>query len=83
MAIPESKYPLLIPSLPPPQQWEMLLVSKLGWDLLPVTACDFVDQLVALVPLVAGGSTTTQRVQVSPLLRRHANTFVQLATTGE
>ena len=61
----------------------MLLVSKLGWDLLPVTACDIVDQLVSLVPLVAGGTTTTERNQVSPLLRRHANTFVALATTSE
>lgn len=55
------------------QSWELLLVSKLGWDLSPVTAGDFVDHLLNRVPVLAR----------EPIVRRHATTFVALAATGK
>lgn len=53
------------------KSWELLLVSKLGWDLSPVTAGDFVDHLLNRVPVLAR----------EPIVRRHATTFVALAAT--
>ncbi|KAK8750225.1 hypothetical protein OTU49_015322 [Cherax quadricarinatus] len=53
------------------KSWELLLVSKLGWDLAPITACDFVDHLLPLVPGVGR----------EPIVRKHATTFIALAAT--
>ncbi|XP_071543380.1 G1/S-specific cyclin-D2-like [Panulirus ornatus] len=53
------------------RRWELLLVSKLAWDLSPITACDFVDHLLRRVP----------RVNREPLVRKHATIFVMLAAT--
>ena len=54
------------------QQWEILVVAKLRWDLCPVTAIDFVDVLLQQVPVKAD----TRGV------RRHAASFIALAATG-
>ncbi|XP_042218964.1 G1/S-specific cyclin-D1-like [Homarus americanus] len=53
------------------KQWELLLLSKLGWDLSPITACDFVDHLLRRV----------YPVGQEPIVRRHATTFVALVGT--
>ncbi|KAK7085759.1 hypothetical protein SK128_008383 [Halocaridina rubra] len=55
-------------------RWELLLVSKLGWDLSPVTACDFVDHLLRRVSSIVGKE---------PTVKSRATTFVVLAATGE
>lgn len=58
----------------PPQSWELLLVSKLGWDLAPITAFDFVDHLLCRVPFIGCDPA---------IARKHATTFLAVAVTGE
>ncbi|KAK8389781.1 hypothetical protein O3P69_009048 [Scylla paramamosain] len=52
------------------RSWELLLVSKLGWDLAPITAFDFVDHLLCRVPFLGCDPAVT---------RKHATTFLALA----
>ncbi|KAG0712527.1 G1/S-specific cyclin-D1 [Chionoecetes opilio] len=52
--------------------WELLLVSKLGWDLAPITAFDFVDHLLCRVPFIGCDPA---------IARKHATTFLALAVT--
>ena len=54
------------------QQWEMLVVAKLNWDLNLVTAVDFVDVLLGRLGIMRDS-----------VLRRHAVTFVSIAVTGK
>ena len=49
------------------------MVAKLGWDLCPVTALDFVDTLLSYLKVELKDS----------VVRRHALTFVALAATGQ
>lgn len=56
------------------QSWELLLVSKLGWDLAPITAFDFVDHLLCRVPFIGCDPA---------IARKHATTFLAVAVTGE
>ena len=51
-----------------------MLVSKLGWDLAPITAFDFVDHLLCRVPFLGCDPAVT---------RKHATTFLALAVIGE
>ncbi|KAB7501132.1 G1/S-specific cyclin-D2 [Armadillidium nasatum] len=53
------------------KKWELVLLSKLGWDLSPVTAGDFLEHLLIRIP-------TSSR---DKLMRRHASTFIALAAT--
>ncbi|MPC19743.1 G1/S-specific cyclin-D1 [Portunus trituberculatus] len=55
------------------ESWELLLVSKLGWDLAPITAFDFVDHLLCRVPFLGCDPAVT---------RKHATTFLALAVIG-
>ncbi|XP_064095568.1 G1/S-specific cyclin-D2-like [Macrobrachium nipponense] len=54
------------------KRWELLLVSKLAWDLSPVTAGDFMDHLLRRLP---------SRIGREPTVKRHATVFVALAAT--
>ncbi|CAL4070891.1 unnamed protein product [Meganyctiphanes norvegica] len=51
--------------------YEILLVSKLGWELSPVTAIDFVDHLLVRVP----------GLRQDPNIRKHTTIFIAFATT--
>ena len=55
------------------QQWELVVVSKLGWDLAPVTASDVLEHLLQRLP----------ETYKSEMVYRHSTTFVALAITGE
>ncbi|CAH4033541.1 G1/S-specific cyclin-D3 [Pieris rapae] len=52
--------------------WELLVLSKLKWDVAGVTAHDFLPLLISRLPL-RGGRVTSEMVQ------RHAQTFITVA----
>ena len=53
----------------------MLVLSKLKWDLSVVTAHDFLEQIMCRIPAFSTESSKT--------IKRHAQTFIALAATGE
>ncbi|KAF6200104.1 hypothetical protein GE061_006405 [Apolygus lucorum] len=53
------------------RSFEFLVSAKLKWDLLAVTAPDFLPHLLCRVPLQEG---------LTDMVLRHANTFITLAT---
>ena len=55
------------------QEWEVLVISKLKWDLCPITPIDFVDVLLAQLPMVSNSVT----------IRKHCATFIAVAATGK
>lgn len=57
------------------QHWELLVLSKLKWDVAGVTAHDFLPLLLSRLPL--RGLVDTHMVQ------RHAQTFISLAASGK
>lgn len=57
------------------QSWELLVLSKLKWDVAGVTAHDFLPLLLSRLPL--RGLVNTEMVQ------RHAQTFIALAARGK
>ncbi|GBP17047.1 hypothetical protein EVAR_8119_1 [Eumeta japonica] len=54
-----------------PRNWELLVLSKLKWDVAGVTAHDFVPLLLARLPLEDVVDTT--------MITRHTQTFISLA----
>ena len=55
------------------QQWEVLVLAKLAWDICPITTHDFVDPLIHLLPDIADAET----------VRNHALTFLALGHGGK
>lgn len=55
------------------QNWEMLILSKLQWDVCGITGFDFVDHILERC---SWGNDT-------PLIRRHAHTLVSICYTGK
>ncbi|XP_074658754.1 G1/S-specific cyclin-D2-like [Tubulanus polymorphus] len=53
--------------------WELLVVTKLRWDLSSVTAHDFLDQLLCRLPIVDNDQLLS--------IKRHAQTFIALCAT--
>lgn len=56
------------------QKWELLVLSKLKWDMSVVTPQDFLALLVARLPLAG--------IVESNMVIRHAQTFIALAAKG-
>jgi len=54
-----------------------MILSQLNWDVNIITANDFVDFL-----LVRTSGQPSQPNKHSLLIRRHANTFIALCSTG-
>lgn len=54
------------------QNWELLVLSKLQWNVCAITGYDYVDQIIERCPW---GNE-------SSLLRRHSNTLVSISYTG-
>lgn len=54
------------------QRWELLVLSKLQWNVTAVTGFDYVDHVLERVPW-------TRR---NTIVRRHAHTLVALCYTG-
>ena len=55
------------------QNWEMLVLSKLKWNVTAITGFDYVDHVLERVDWS----------KENPLIRRHAHTLVGLCYTGE
>ncbi|KAM4618351.1 G1/S-specific cyclin-D1-like [Polymixia lowei] len=53
-------------------QMELMILSKLKWDLAAVTPLDFIDHFLSQLPI---------RRDSKPILRKHAQTFVALCAT--
>ena len=52
------------------QSWEMLVLSRLRWDLCAVTPHDFLEQILSRLPLSG---------DEPQLLKKHAQTFISLS----
>nr|XP_022903407.1 G1/S-specific cyclin-D2-like [Onthophagus taurus] len=55
------------------QSWELLILSKLQWEMSAITGFDYVDQVIGRC---SWGNDST-------LLRRHSNTLVSVCYTGK
>ncbi len=62
------------------QQWELLVLQVLNWDLSAVTPYTVLDQLLRSLP-VWHREEDPDLSPSSDLVRRHAETFVALAAT--
>ncbi|XP_067271248.1 G1/S-specific cyclin-D3 isoform X1 [Pseudorasbora parva] len=60
-------------TLPEILQWEVLVVSQLGWDLASVLPSDFLELLLQALPLEA---------QNHAAVRRHTHSYIALTATG-
>ena len=56
------------------QDWELLVLRVLKWDISAVTPHDFLDQILTRLPLDKNSSKD---------IKRHAQTFIALCTTGK
>uniref|UniRef100_A0A672LHC9 Cyclin D3 n=1 Tax=Sinocyclocheilus grahami TaxID=75366 RepID=A0A672LHC9_SINGR len=54
-------------------QWEVLLVSRLDWDLAAVLPSDFLEPLLQTLPLSAEDTAS---------VRRHTLSYIALSSTG-
>ncbi|XP_026272813.1 G1/S-specific cyclin-D2-like [Frankliniella occidentalis] len=58
------------------ESWELLVLSKLKWDMSAVTPHDFFDHILRRLPV----DTTAWDVG---MIRRHTQTFIALCARGE
>lgn len=65
-ALPSSSRPL--------QEWELVVLGKLKWNLAAVTPHDFIEHILRKLP---------QQKEKLSLIRKHAQTFIALCATGE
>ena len=56
------------------QDWELLVLSRLKWDLSAITPNDFLEQILSRLHMDA------ERARV---MKRHAQTFIALCATGK
>lgn len=61
------------------QQWELLVLSLLKWELSTVTPLDFVQLLLSRLPLKTKRCSDINEDKV----RRHAQAFISLAARGK
>ncbi|NXJ00763.1 CCND2 protein, partial [Psophia crepitans] len=62
----------LLPSLSPLQEWELVVLGKLKWNLAAVTPHDFIEHILRKLPLPKDKLL---------LIRKHAQTFIALCAT--
>lgn len=55
------------------QEWELVVLGKLKWNLAAVTPHDFIEPILRRLP---------QPSEKLPLIRKHAQTFIALCATG-
>lgn len=58
----------------PSQEWELVVLGKLKWNLAAVTPHDFIEHILRKLP---------QQKEKLSLIRKHAQTFIALCATGE
>lgn len=68
-----SLYSTLSLCLPPLQEWELVVLGKLKWNLAAVTPNDFIEHIVRRLPLPEDKLA---------LIRKHVQTFIALCATG-
>jgi len=56
------------------QEWELVVLQTLKWDVSSVTAHDFIEHIVRRLPLTSPDDVDT--------VRRHALAFIALCTAG-
>lgn len=56
------------------QEWEVLLLSKLDWDMSAVIAFDFVEHIIQRVTILYGSGFNTD------LVRRHSETLITMCS---
>lgn len=66
--------PLTPCSFPNPQEWEVLVLGKLKWDLAAVIAHDFLALILHRLSLPSDRQA---------LVKKHAQTFLALCATGK
>ena len=54
------------------QEWELLVLSRLKWDLSAITPHDFLEQILSRLPV---------EKQKAQIIKRHAQTFISLSAT--
>lgn len=64
---------ILFSSSLPYQEWELVVLGKLKWNLAAVTPHDFIEHILRKLP---------QPNDKLPLIRKHAQTFIALCATG-
>lgn len=64
----------LLSSSHPRQEWELVVLGKLKWNLAAVTPHDFIEHILRKLP---------QQKEKLSLIRKHAQTFIALCATGE
>lgn len=55
------------------QEWELVVLGKLKWNLAAVTPNDFIEHIIRKLPLP---------VDKLDLIRKHVQTFIALCATG-
>lgn len=58
------------------QQWELIVLSKLKWNISSVTPLDFLEHLLVRLPI------SSQHTDISKI-KKHAQAFISLAARGE
>jgi cyclin D2 len=58
------------------QSWELLVLSKLKWDIAAVTPQDFLQHILVRLPI-------DRNTWDARMIQRHAQTFIALSTRGE
>lgn len=58
----------------PLQEWELVVLGKLKWNLAAVTPNDFIEHIVRRLPLPDDKLA---------LIRKHVQTFIALCATGK
>jgi len=54
-------------------EWELVVLSKLKWNLAAITPLDFIEHILHKLPFPEDRQT---------LIRKHAQTFIALCATG-
>ena len=60
------------------QEWELVVLQALKWDVAAVTAADFVDVIISQLSVIDAGEQSRRRAKV----RQHALTFIVLSALG-
>lgn len=58
------------------QQWELIVLSKLKWNISSVTPLDFLEHLLVRLPI------SSQHTDISKI-KKHAQAFISLAARGK
>lgn len=61
------------------QHWELIVLSRLKWDISSITPLDFLELLLSRLPITHRNCTDINLDKI----RKHAQAFISLAARGE